>query len=67
MDRRMKPKGQEVSEELGSGAILVRLPREINRAVRRLARENDRTLTGEIGRAVRQYVMRELGEGSKSA
>jgi hypothetical protein len=57
-----------VSEEPGVyGTIILRLPREINRAIRKLARENDRPLNAEITRAVREYVLRQMGEGSKSA
>ena len=36
--------------------ITIRLPAEIAEALRRLAKQHDRSLNGEIVRAVREYI-----------
>jgi predicted transcriptional regulator len=46
--------------------ITIRFPREVAEAMRRLAREHDRSINGEMVRAAREYVSRQQkqpGEG----
>lgn len=40
--------------------ISIRFPREIAEAIRRLAQEHDRSINGEVVRAVREYITRQL-------
>lgn len=42
--------------------ISIRLPAEIAEQLRRLAREHDRSLNGEIVRALREYAEKYQGE-----
>ncbi len=39
--------------------ISIRFPREIAEAMRRLAQEHDRSINGEVVRAVREYLARQ--------
>jgi predicted transcriptional regulator len=39
--------------------ISIRFPREVAEAMRRLAREHDRSINGEVVRAAREYIARQ--------
>jgi predicted transcriptional regulator len=39
--------------------ISIRFPSELADAIRRLAKEHDRSINGEVVRAVREYIMRQ--------
>ena len=39
--------------------ISIRFPRELADAIRRLAKEHDRSINGEVVRAVREYITRQ--------
>ncbi len=45
--------------------ITIRIPAEIAEHLRRLAREHDRSLNGEIVRALREYTEKHKGENEK--
>ena len=42
--------------------LTIRIPTEIAELLRRLAKQHDRSLNGEIVRAVREYAERQKGE-----
>ncbi|HEV8189925.1 MAG TPA: Arc family DNA-binding protein [Ktedonobacterales bacterium] len=39
--------------------ISIRFPREVAEAMRRLARDHDRSINGEVVRAAREYIARQ--------
>ena len=45
--------------ERGVVHISIRFPREIAATIRRLAQEHDRSINGEVVRAVREYIRRQ--------
>jgi predicted transcriptional regulator len=47
-----------MSEKPASTSITIRIPAEIAALLRRLARQHDRSLNGEIVRALREYTER---------
>lgn len=51
-----------MSEKQPPTNITIRIPPEIAEALRTLAREHDRSLNGEIVRALREYVERQQGK-----
>ncbi len=51
-----------MSEKQPSTSITIRIPTEIAEMLRRLAKQHDRSLNGEIVRALREYADRHKGE-----
>ena len=51
-----------MSEERPPTSITIRIPAEIAEMLRRLAKQHDRSLNGEIVRALREYAERHKGE-----
>jgi predicted transcriptional regulator len=51
-----------MSEKRPPTNITIRIPAEIAELLRRLAEQHDRSLNGEIVRALREYVERQKGE-----
>ena len=51
-----------MSEKQPSTSITIRIPTEIAEMLRRLATQHDRSLNGEIVRALREYADRHKGE-----
>ena len=51
-----------MSEKRPPTSITIRIPAEIAELMRRLAEQHDRSLNGEIVRALREYVERQQGE-----
>ena len=51
-----------MSEKQATTSITIRIPLEIAELVRRLARQHDRSLNGEIVRALREYTEQHKGE-----
>ncbi|HET8906812.1 MAG TPA: Arc family DNA-binding protein [Ktedonobacterales bacterium] len=47
-----------MSEQQPPTSITIRIPAEIAAMLRRLAKQNDRSLNGEIVRALREYTAR---------
>jgi predicted transcriptional regulator len=48
-----------MSTERGATPITIRFPPEVAGAIRHLAQEHDRSLDGEVVRAVREYIARQ--------
>jgi len=46
-------------------AITIRFPREVAEAMRRLAKEHDRSINGEMVRAAREYIARQQKNGQR--
>jgi predicted transcriptional regulator len=51
-----------MSEKPPSTSITIRVPTEVAAILRRLANQHDRSLNGEIVRALREYAERHQGE-----
>jgi predicted transcriptional regulator len=51
-----------MSEKQPSTSITIRIPTEIAEMLRRLAKQHDRSLNGEIVRALREYADRHKAE-----
>jgi hypothetical protein len=51
-----------MSEKQATISITIRIPAEIAALVRRLATQHDRSLNGEIVRALREYTEKHKGE-----
>jgi predicted transcriptional regulator len=51
-----------MSEKQPSTSITIRIPTEIAEMLRRLATQHDRSLNGEIVRALREYADRHKGK-----
>jgi predicted transcriptional regulator len=51
-----------MSEKSSTTNITIRIPVEIAELLRRFAKQHDRSLNGEIVRALREYVERHAGE-----
>jgi hypothetical protein len=51
-----------MSEQQSDVKITVRIPHDVAEAMRRLAERNDRSLNGEIVRALREHVRRQHRE-----
>jgi predicted transcriptional regulator len=51
-----------MNEKQPPTSITIRIPAEIAELLRRLAREHDRSLNGEIVRALREYTEKHRGE-----
>jgi hypothetical protein len=45
--------------EQEAAKIILRVPAELAEAMKRLAREHDRSLNGELVRAIREYITRQ--------
>jgi predicted transcriptional regulator len=48
-----------MSTEQGTIPITIRFPREVAETMRRLAKEHDRSINGEVVRAAREYITRQ--------
>ena len=48
-----------MSSERDEMRISIRFPREVAEAMRRLAKAHDRSINGEVVRAVREYITRQ--------
>ena len=62
MNTKHHPPPDETPDEAAVTRLMLRLPREVAERIRRLARAHDRSLNGEITRALREYVAREERE-----
>ena len=51
-----------MSEKSATTSITIRIPAEIAEQIRRLSKQHDRSLNGEIVRALREYAERHTGE-----
>jgi predicted transcriptional regulator len=51
-----------MSEQPTTTSITIRIPAEIAELLRRLAKQHDRSLNGEIVRALREYAAQHRGE-----
>ncbi len=51
-----------MSEKQPSTSITIRIPTDIAEMLRRLAKQHDRSLNGEIVRALREYAERHTSE-----
>jgi predicted transcriptional regulator len=51
-----------MSEKQPSTSITIRVPTEVAEILRRLAKQHDRSMNGEIVRALREYAERHKGE-----
>jgi predicted transcriptional regulator len=51
-----------MSEKPATTSITIRIPAEIAEVLRRLAQQHDRSLNGEIVRALREYAEKHTGE-----
>ena len=51
-----------MSEKQATTSITIRVPTEIAEMLRRLAKQHDRSLNGEIVRALREYTEKYRGE-----
>ena len=51
-----------MDEKPSTTSITIRIPAEIAELLRRLAKQHDRSLNGEIVRALREYAERHKGE-----
>jgi predicted transcriptional regulator len=51
-----------MSEKQATTSITIRIPEEIAELMRRLARQHDRSLNGEIVRALREYAEKHKSE-----
>jgi predicted transcriptional regulator len=51
-----------MSEKSPTSSITIRIPTEIAESLRQLAKQHDRSLNGEIVRALREYAKRHKGE-----